>query len=264
MRRILAVHNTYRQRGGEDVVFETELQLLRSRGNTVAAHLVDNRDIPSTKRVSLAVETVWSTRSRLALRDRVRELKPHVAHFHNTFPLISPSGYAACRDEGVPVVQTLHNYRLLCPNGLFFRDGHACEDCLGKTPPWPGVMHACYRGSRPATGVVAAMLTTHRALRTWTKMVNVYIALTEFARQKYIEGGLPAERIVVKSNFVHPDPGAGEGGGGYALFVGRLSPEKGLETLLAAWEQLGVKVPLKIVGSGPMAERVAKASRRLP
>jgi glycosyltransferase involved in cell wall biosynthesis len=160
------------------------------------------------------------------------------------------------------VIQTLHNYRLLCPVALFFRDGRVCEDCMGKAVPWPGVVHGCYRGSRAASGVIATMLTVHRALRTWTEMVDVYVALTEFARDKFIEGGLPAGKIVVKPNFVAPDPGQGPGGGGYALFVGRLAPEKGTGTMLAAWDRLGTRIPLKIVGDGPLRDRVMGAAAR--
>lgn len=262
--RLMFVHNAYKQRGGEDAVFDAEVQLLKSRGHAVGTYRAHNSDVATTSRARLAVETVWSSRAKLALQERLREFRPHVAHFHNTFPLISPSGYAACRAEGVPVVQTLHNYRLLCPNALFFRDGRPCEDCLGKAVPWPGVVHACYRGSRAATGVVATMLTAHRYLRTYDEMVDVYIALTQFERQKHIEGGLPAEKVILKPNFVHPDPGAGEGRGGYVLFVGRLSQEKGLKTLLAAWERLGEGVPLKIVGDGPLAAKVARADRQSP
>jgi len=133
---------------------------------------------------------------------------------------------------------------------------------MGKAVPWPGVVHECYRGSLAASGVIATMLTVHRAMRTWTEMVDVYVALTEFARSKFIEGGLPAAKIVVKPNFVAPDPGRGQGGGGYALFVGRLAPEKGTGTMLAAWERLGTRIPLKIVGDGPLRDRVAGAAGR--
>jgi glycosyltransferase involved in cell wall biosynthesis len=260
--RVLLAHNAYQQRGGEDVVFESELDLLRSRGNKVSSYLVSNNEVLKANRFRLAADTLWSSGTKRTLQHLLRETQPHVAHFHNTFPLISPAGYAACRAEGVPVVQTLHNYRLLCPNALFFRDGHVCEDCMGKIVTWPGVAHSCYRGSRAATGVTAAMLTTHRVLHTWAEAVDVYVALTEFARQKFIEGGLPAEKLVVKPNFVWPDPGPGEGGGRYALFVGRLSPEKGVNTLLAAWELVGDKLPLKIVGNGPMSAQVEDVTKR--
>ncbi len=261
--RILLIHNKYQQAGGEDEVFAAEGDLLEAHGHQVLRYTVHNDRVAGMNAGNLVGTTVWSRSSYRELRTLVRRERPDLAHFHNTFPLISPAGYYAIKAEGTPVVQTLHNYRLLCPNALFFRDGHACEDCLGKPMPWPGVLHACYRGSRPASGAVATMLTTHRLLRTWTRMVDVYIALTGFARDKFVQGGLPAERIVVKPNFLHPDPGPGPRGGGYALFVGRLSVEKGVEDMLAAWERLGDRAPLKIVGDGPLADVVARAARRL-
>ena len=160
------------------------------------------------------------------------------------------------------MVQTLHNYRLFCPAATFFRDGHVCEECVQHTL-WRSVRYACYRNSRPATATVALMLAVHRRRRTWTRQVDCYIALTEFSRRKFIEAGLPAEKVVVKPNFVHPDPRARNGRGEYALFVGRLSPEKGLHTLLDAWQRLRDRVPLRIVGDGPLRpELEADASRR--
>jgi glycosyltransferase involved in cell wall biosynthesis len=181
-------------------------------------------------------------------------------HVHNFFPLLSPSIYSAARTARVAVVQTLHNFRLVCPNALLFRDGHVCEDCLGRAIPLPGIVHACYRGSRVGTAPVAVMLTVHRALGTWANKVDAYIALTEFSRQKLTQGGLPAEKMFVKPNFVHPAPTVGNGAGGYALFVGRLSEEKGVSTLLAAWKQLATEIPLKIVGDGPLTEMVKSAA----
>ena len=262
--KVLAVHNGYQQPGGEDQVFLAESALLESYGHRVVRYTRHNDQVTGMNRLSLAGNTLWSSGAYQELRALIRREKPQVAHFHNTFPLISPAGYYAARAEGVPVVQTLHNYRLLCPNALFFRDGGVCEDCMGKAVPWPGVVHKCYRGSRAASGVVAAMLTTHRALGTWTKMVDVYIALTEFARRKFVEGGLPAEKMVVKPNFVYPDPGPGEGSGGYALFVGRLSREKGVGTMLAAYQSLNKRSPLKVVGDGPLAGKVVEAASRYP
>ena len=261
--RVLLVHNKYQQAGGEDEVFSAEGDLLEAHGLRVLRHIVHNNQIAGMNPVSLARATVWNHSSYRELRALIRRERPDVVHFHNTFPLISPSGYYAAKAERRPVVQSLHNYRLLCPNALFFRDGHACEDCRGKLVPWPGVLHACYRESRPASGAVAAMLTAHRTLRTWTRMVDVYITLTDFARRKFVQGGLPAEKIVVKPNFLHPDPGPGEGRGNYALFVGRLSVEKGIDGLLAAWERLGDRMPLKIVGDGPLAGSVSRAARML-
>lgn len=261
--RILSVHSRYQIRGGEDECREAEERLLREMGHLVEVYEENNESVGYRGKTQLALRTVWSVEAHKTLRRRLIEQTHDVVHVQNFFPLISPSVYYAAKAEGVPVVQTLHNYRLLCPNALFFRDGHVCEDCMGKFVPWPGVLHGCYRESRTASGAVAAMLTVHRTMRTWIKMVDVYIALTEFARQKFIEGGLPAEKIVVKPNFVYSDLGIGEGRGGYALFVGRLSPEKGLDTLLAAWERLGEKVPLKIVGEGPLASQVVEAVKKL-
>ena len=261
--KVVLVHGYYQQAGGEDQVFAAESELLEAQGHQVLRYTVHNERIERMSPLSLAGATVWHRSSYRDLRALVRREQPDLVHFHNTFPLISPAGYYAAKAEGRPVVQSLHNYRLLCPNALFFRDGHACEDCRGRLVPWPGVLHACYRGSRPASGAVAAMITTHHALQTWTRMVDTYISLTGFARRKFIQGGLPAEKIVVKPNFIHPDPGLGEGRGNYALFVGRLSVEKGIDDLLAAWERLGDRVVLKIVGDGPLADRVARATRKL-
>jgi len=260
--KILAVHNRYQRPGGEDQVFVDETTLLETRNHRVLRYEVHNDQVKQANRLALAKDTVWNTSAYRELGALIRRERPHVVHFHNTLPLVSPAGYYAARAEGVPVIQTLHNYRLLCPVALFFRDGRVCEDCIGKAVPWPGVVHRCYRGSRTASGVIATMLTVHHALRTWTEMVDVYVALTEFARNKFIEGGLPAGKIVVKPNFVAPDPGRGQGGGGYALFVGRLAPEKGTETMLAAWDRLGTRIPLKIVGDGPLRDQVVEAAAR--
>lgn len=206
-------------------------------------------------KIELAASAVWSAAwyrqiSRLLVCQQV-----DIVHVHNFFPSISPSLFYACRKVGVPVVHTLHNYRLLCPAATLYRNGRVCEDCVGKTWPWPGVVHGCYHGNRAQTAVVGGMLGLHGWLGTWAKQVDLFIALTDFMRRKFISGGLPGEKIVVKPNFVDPDPGVSDGSGQYALFVGRLSPEKGLQTLLRAWQFLG-DVPLKIVGDGPLMPEV--------
>jgi glycosyltransferase involved in cell wall biosynthesis len=260
--KVLVVHNHYQQAGGESEVFAAESALLEQRGHDVYRYTMHNDAADKMGRAALAKATIWNKAAYRELRGLIRREQPAVVHFHNTFPLISPAAYHAAHAEGAPVVQTLHNYRLLCDNALLFREGRPCEDCLGKAVPWPGVVHACYRGSRPASGVVAVMLTTHRALGTWTGSVDTYVALTDFARRKFIQGGLPAEKIVVKPNFLYDDPGTGAGRGDYLLFVGRLSREKGIDTLLTAWEHLGEETSLKIVGDGPMAPEVMEAARR--
>jgi glycosyltransferase involved in cell wall biosynthesis len=262
--RILLLHNSYQFRGGEDIAAEQESALLREHGHDVRVMLEHNDSISGVAgAVSAACSAVYSVRSRRRVAEELRTFRPEVVHVHNFFPLLSPSVYLACREAGVPVLQTLHNYRLICPGALLFRDGHLCEDCVGRSVPWPGGLHGCYRGSRVGTVAVAAMVGIHNALNTWSHAVDAYIALTEFARRKLIAGGLPAEKFHVKPNFVTPDPGAGPGGGGYALFVGRFTEGKGIEVLLEAWKLLETQIPLVIIGEGPMASKVASTARTI-
>jgi len=262
--QILQIHSYYQIRGGEEETREAETNLLQQMGHQIKLYEDSNHRINSLNTAQMVFRTIWSREAYQVVKQTLQNESFHVVHIHNFFPLMSPSIYYAAKDAGVPVVQTLHNYRLLCPNALFFRAGQVCEDCLGKKIPWPGIQHSCYRQSRPASGTVASMLSIHHLLNTWTQMVDCYIALTEFARQKFIQGGLPAEKIVVKPHFISPDPGVGSGKGGYALYVGRLSLEKGLDTLLAAWEKLGGKIPLKIIGDGHLRDQVAVAVNQLP
>src|SRR5215475_13999890 len=248
---ILVAHNFYKLAGGEDQCVAAEVALLRAHGHRVTQYSLTNDVIDGMGHLQLAGRTIWSRSALCDMRRLIRAHRPQVVHFHNTFPLISPAAYYAAHGEGVPVVQTLHNFRLVCVNAVLFREGRPCEDCLGKMIPWAGVAHNCYRGSRAASAVVAAMLATHRFLGTWHHAVDAYIALSEFSRRKFIEGGLPADKIAVKFNFAYPEPPIGDGSGGYAVYVGRLSPEKGVQTLLDAWQSLGGTVPLKIAGDGP-------------
>jgi glycosyltransferase involved in cell wall biosynthesis len=249
---IAVAHNYYQQAGGEDQVFAAETALLESHGHRVIRYEERNSRIGSRNSGAAALGAVWNSKSAQALTELVRRHKPDVVHFHNTFPLISPAAYYAVQRERVPVVQTLHNFRLLCPGATLFRDGAVCEECIKRSSLRPAMAHKCYRGSRRATATVAAMLTLHRAAGSWRQKVDLYIAPSEFARRKFIEGGLPASRIVVKPNFVSPDPGMGAGSGGYALFVGRLSAEKGIAVLASAWARLA-DVPLVVAGNGPLA-----------
>jgi glycosyltransferase involved in cell wall biosynthesis len=250
--RVLRVHNFYREQGGEDSVFEAEERLLRHAGHSIVRYQDDNGRIVKGS-LATGLQTIWSQRSYRSLDTIGTASRLDVAHFHNTFPLVSPSAYYAVRKHEVPVVQTLHNYRLLCPGATFYRNGKVCEDCLNGSLA-PALRHGCYRSSRPATAAVAAMLVGHRGLGTWQRMVDVYIALSEFARRKYIEGGLPEDRIVVKSNFIDIDPGLGRADGDHALFVGRVSEEKGVRTLLDAWGGLP-KTNLRVIGRGPLEDR---------
>jgi len=198
--KVLVLHCRYTEPGGEDLAVASEEQLLATRGHTVLPYRRNNSEIdplPILQKAVLPLTTVWSKKSLAAVRDFALDHQPDVAHFHNTFPLISPSAYSACRLAGIPVVQTLHNYRLLCPGTTLSRGGKPCECCLGKGIPWPAVRYACYRGNRTASGTVAAMLAVHQVLGTWTERVDLYVALSNFARDKFIAGGLPAAKIVV-------------------------------------------------------------------
>jgi glycosyltransferase involved in cell wall biosynthesis len=249
--RILMAHNYYQHRGGEDESFEAEAHLLETRGHEVIRYYRHSDEIEGRSLPVVGAGSVWSWRTRRELRRLVRETRPEIAHFQNTFPLISPSAYSLAREEGIPVVQSLRNYRLVCLNGTLFRDGRVCEDCLHRQVPWPGVLHACYRGDRMASAAVATMLVTHRLLKTWTEQVDRYIANTLLVRDKLVSAGLPLDKVTVKPNFVDPDPGTREGSGEYALFAGRLSPEKGLTTLLRAWKVFN-RGRLLLAGDGPM------------
>ncbi|MBD1847779.1 glycosyltransferase family 4 protein [Cyanobacteria bacterium FACHB-63] len=260
---ILSVHTNYKIRGGEDESRESEERLLEKMGHRVDRYEESNYRMNQMNPISAATRTIWSIEAYQTMEQRLNDRAYNLVHVQNFFPVISPSIYYAARAKSVPVVQTLRNYRLLCPNALFFRHGRVCEDCLGKTVPLPGVIHSCYRQSRLASGVVATMITAHRALQTWNEMVDVYIALTEFARKKFIEGGLPQNKIVVKPNFVFPDPGKAEEKEDFALFVGRLSVEKGVDTLIAAWQQVGQSMPLKIIGEGPLEDQVIEAAQNI-
>jgi glycosyltransferase involved in cell wall biosynthesis len=262
--RVLVVHNHYQQPGGEDRVFRAEVELLRRRGHAVCVYTVDNATIGGGPRARLALETVWSPGSARKLGQVLREFRPDVAHFHNTFPLISPAAYYACQSADVAVVQTLHHYRWGCPKATLYRDGRVCEDCLGKLVAWPGALHGCYRDSRATSAVIGVMNATHSLLGTWQGRVSRYIALSQFQRSKLMAAGLPGPRIAVKGNFVDPDPGPGDCRESYLLYVGRLIPEKGVLTLLKAWRKLGGEVPLKIVGDGVLAGGVASTAAAVP
>lgn len=261
---VLLCHTFYQQRGGEDESFAAEARLLESRGHNVARYTLHNDAMSSMSHWTAARLTVWNPESYRQVRRLIRQSRPDVMHCTNTFPLMSPAVYYAARAEGVPVVQSLRNYRLFCPGALFQRDDRVCEDCLNCLVAAPAIRHGCYRGSRLASAAVAGMLTVHRMLGTWNRRVDLYFTLTRFARERLLAGGLSPGRVFVKPNFIDPDPGIGDGAGNAAIFVGRLSAEKGLPTLLAAWRRIGERLPLQIVGDGPLAGLVQEAARSQP
>jgi glycosyltransferase involved in cell wall biosynthesis len=262
--KVLLCHNYYQQPGGEDQVYADEAWLLQRGGHEVIRFEQHNDVLKEKRAWDAAKTTFWSRESYQALRRLVATHRPDVAHFHNTFPLISPSGYQAVREAGIPVVQTLHNFRLICPGALLMRSGAPCERCVTKRFAWPGIVHGCYRESRKATAVTAAAMSWHGVRGTWRNCVDRFIATTQQARALFVSGGLPEEKLAVKPNFVRPDPGRFSGPRQGAIFVGRLSPEKGIETLLEAWQRLGDRIPLRIVGDGPLRDEVLQAQRSHP
>ena len=269
--KILVIHNKYQQAGGEDNVVAAEAKLLADYGHEVELWSVDNKDLPTgfTGKIKTALTTSYSSASRAIAQDKLRRFQPYVVHVHNFFPQISPSIYDACLDENVPVIQTLHNYRLICPGAMLMRQGKICEQCVTGTP-YQAAWYGCYRGSKLGSLVVAHMVAEHRRQGTWQHKVNRFIALTGFAKSKFVEAGFPADKIAVKANFVddplqinfHPNllP-EGEGAfalkstalfPGFALYVGRISEEKGIKTLLKAWSSMDDQDLLKVAGVGPL------------
>ena len=270
--KVLLIHNHYRSSApsGEDAVFENERALLQGLGYRTVSYEKRNDDIDDSSRfthLSAGIQAIWSRQTYRELVTLLQRERPDLAHFHNTFPLVSPSAYAACRQFGIPVVQTLHNYRLVCPNGLLVRDGRPCERCVGRYP-WPAIRFSCYRGSAAASAAVATMLTVNRIRKVYSRLVDRYIALTKFAAGLLRVGGLPGERIVVKPNFLPERPrDENNGRENKAVYVGRLSHEKGLRTLIEAWEILGSNaVPLEVIGEGPLHAplRAYAGDRKLP
>ncbi len=262
--RILVVHNRYLLGGGEDLSHSTEIALLRSHGHEVDEMIEDNRRIARLGYLRAALRTIWSTESFRQIAERLRKSRYDIILVQNFFPLISPSIYYAASGEDTPVIQFIRNYRLVCLNAYLLRNGKVCEDCVGRAIPWPGVLHGCYRGSRTASFVVATMLVVHRLLDTWNKKVHRFVTLTELGKAKLVAGGIKAEKIVVRPNFIHPDPGIEGEKDEYALFVGRLSPEKGIEPLLEGWGKMPVDKKLILVGNGPLLEGLIQKARLKP
>lgn len=252
--KILTIHNRYQLRGGEDEVHDAEEQLLRSRGHEIRPVIFDNHGIRGLAAVTTGLNSSWSNASYRRVAGEIASFRPDIVNIHNFFPLATPAVHYAAARAGVPVVQTLHNFRTLCPGGVLFRDGSPCEKCLGKVVPWAGIAHACYRDSIPATAAVATMISVQNLRRTWHTQVTLFFALTEFARHKFIQGGFPAERLVVKPNFVPSDLGRGSGDGDFVFYAGRLSEEKGIPLLLNAWRTARPQGRLILAGDGPLSD----------
>ena len=253
---ILLVHNYYQIPGGEDDLFTSTRDLLRARGHRVTEYIRKNEEIAYygiLQKISLAPRTTWAWDSRRDIAQLIAKDRPDVAHFGNTFPLVSPAAYSACQAAGVPVVQSLDNPRLICPAGTFMRDGKLCEKCVGRLP-LPAIAHSCYRHSAVQTSAVVAMIGTHRAFGTWNRKVDAYLVATQFYIRKFLELGLPPEKVHYRALFVDVPAVLRPGPGDYALYLGRLAPEKGIRAVMEAWRELDI--PLKIRGSGPLEAEV--------
>ena len=249
---VLVIHNRYRQAGGEDTVVRAEVALLRQRGHRVTEYVRDNTAIDrfgALHKASLMLSATWNQQVYTELRRLIRAERPDVAHCHNLLPLISPAAYYACQAEGLPVVQTLHNFRLRCPAGTLFRKDVACVDCAGRLGR--AMARGCYRDSRTQTAAVSLMLGVHRAMRTWRDTVDAYLAPSRFCLERMAASGIPVNKMTLRPNFLLRDPGLRKTSGDHVVFAGRLCVEKGIRQLLRAWRRL-TGIPLVIVGDGPL------------
>ncbi|MFD5844334.1 glycosyltransferase [Streptomyces chartreusis] len=261
--RVLVVHNRYAsaQPSGENKVVDQEAELLRSAGHQVELFERRSDDIAGRSllgKAALPFLVPWNPAVRTELAARLRAERPDVVHVHNVFPLLSPAVLAACADAGVPAVATLHNYTQVCPPGTLQRDGRPCTECVGSAAPLPAVRHGCYRDSRLATVPLAVSMSVNR--RRWWSGVERFLCISAAQRDVLVRAGMPAERLVVKHNFV-PDPDDRRSGAGeHVLYLGRLAEAKGVRLLMTAWDELaaagGVGVPLVIAGTGPLEQEV--------
>ena len=261
--RILVAHNSHKIAGGEQRVFDTETAQLEEAGHEVIRFNPHNDEVDDLNRLTLAAKTIWNQASASQLAALIQRHRPDIAHFHNIVPLLSPSVFTTAKRLHVPIVWTLHNYRLVCPGMLMLRNGKPCSLCVKRRLKTPAIVHKCYRNSRTATTVVTAMQGIHQAVGTWDH-IDRFITPSEFARRKFIEGGLPANKIITKCNFVPGDPEVGRGDGNFFLCVGRLSEEKGILSLIEAWQRYSINEKLLIAGEGPAEDGLRNASQTDP
>ena len=260
--KIVYCHNYYRIPGGEDRVHEAETKLMQQRGHDVYVYRVHNSDIDEGRRVTNASNVIWNRKVHNELNRLTQTLKPDVVHFTNTFPVMSPAAYRAVHNNGVAVVQSLHNFRMICPGSLLLRDGKFCNQCVGKSFAWPSIVHKCYRDSASASAISAINNSVHTAIRTWQTKIDRYIALTQFSKQQFVDGGLPEKKITVKPNFVLDPPDLSNViKSDFVLYVGRLSSEKGVDVLIDAWRNSEKKFKLLVVGCGPLESVVKQAEK---
>lgn len=260
--KVLQIHNRYREPGGEDAVVDAEAQLLRDGGQEVVQFQVRNPKGPVGAARSLAFAP-WNPITYRTVTRLVEMHRPDVAHVHNTWFSLSPSVLTALNRRNVPVVATLHNYRLACANAHLSRGGSPCELCVGSHA-WHGVRYRCYRNSVLESAVAAATIELNRRLGTWADDVGLLLVPTEFVKARYVAAGLQQDKIVVKPNHV-PDPGPRPippSASRTVLYVGRVSSEKGAELVLRAWERVVAPgLDLVIVGDGPQRRELERRYR---
>ncbi len=264
--RVLQLHNEQAGQGGATEVLNHERELLTSVGHDVEQFILPAAEDMGLSALRAGGKAVWNVETARDVRSRIDSFKPDVVHVHTPFPLMSPTVFRAAHSAGVPALTTLHSYRYSCVVGTCVRDGHICEDCVGKRLKLPGVVHGCYHDSRPASAALTLGLVAHRAAGTFHRAVTRYLTLTEFARQLLIRDGYPADRIVVKPNSV-TDPGfraepASEER--RVVFVARLIELKGVRTLLDAWSQVPTGMKLVIAGDGELRPLVEERAASDP
>lgn len=263
--KILIIHNHYVYPGGEDEVVKAEKNMLEKFGHEVLLYEASNSQINGRtllgKLSFIFKEVCWSRKSYDAIIELIRKERPDIAHFHNTFLSITPSAYDACYDSGIPIVQTLHNYRFLCPIGVFYREGRLCEECLRKGRV-AAVLNKCWRNSYVHSLILVRILRHMKRKKVFSKMINSYIALSPFSRKKFVDSGFDKKKIFIKPNFVDFDSRPIQANGKYGLFIGALRDYKGIKTLLKAWKNLETNFPLKVLGTGPLENELKVYARK--
>lgn len=261
--KILILHNRYRDQGGEEAVVSSEIELLRSNGHKVLFYELSNTDLFKGnifRKISHLFNIIWSRESYKKVRKIIREEKPDIVHIHNVFFLMSVSVYYACRHENAVVVQSLHNYRFLCPMAVLYRDGRVCRECLDKGLLM-SIKNKCIKKSKLWAVAMLCILKFHYKNNTFKKFINTYIALSSFSKEQFALAGFNAERIKIKPNFIDCDPGLAEKRGDYALCISRFSPEKGIDILLEAWKKVDY-LPLKVIGDGSQFSELKEYSQK--
>lgn len=263
--RVLQLHNHHAGPGGAMEVLAHEAALLEAAG-----HQVDQYTLPPAEQSGLpawraGAKAVWNIEAARDVTKRVQDFRPDVVHGHTPFPLMSPAVFRAAKREGVPTLATLHSFRYVCVAATCYRDGHICEDCVGRTVKWPAVRHRCYHGNAAGSGALALGLLVHRVAGTFDHSIDRYLALTGFARDLMVRDGFPADKVGVKANSV-PEPtpapsGQDRAGEPYVVFAARLLAVKGVRTMLKAWRRLpDPTLRLVVAGDGELADDVRRAA----